>query len=144
MSPYSTVPENALAGWRVVVIDDEPDALEVAKILLEMVGATVLTAENGLDGLELIRTERPRFVVSDISMPEMSGWDLIDAVQKDRTIADIPVVALTAHAMSGDREKAFAKGFHYYLTKPLRPETFVNELLRLLVNDIPELLLMVK
>lgn len=134
-----TIPDNVLDGWLVVVVDDEPDALEVATTLLEMVGAQVVTAKNGKMGLEVIRKYHPRFVISDLSMPEMSGWDLIQALQDDRTTSDIPVVALTAHAMSGDRDKAIARGFQNYLTKPLQPETFVKELLTLLLHDIQEL-----
>ncbi|MBC7949204.1 MAG: response regulator [Chitinophagaceae bacterium] len=141
---HSWIPDNVLESWTVVVIDDEPDALEVAKLLLEMYGAQVITASNGKDGLKLIHEHHPRFVVSDISMPEMSGWDLIDALKADRKTCDIPTVALTAHAMTGDREKAIAKGFHNYLTKPLRPETFVEELLILLTYDIPELKLLLQ
>lgn len=133
------IPHNILENWLVVVIDDEPDALEVAKVLLELHGAQVATAKNGKEGLALIQLAPPRFVISDLSMPDMSGWELIEALQQNRATSSIPVVALTAHAMTGDREKAISKGFHNYLTKPLRPETFVRELVQLLVNDIPEL-----
>lgn len=134
-----SIPENILAGWQVVVIDDEPDAIEVAQILLEMYGAKVIAARNGREGLELIQRVHPRFVITDISMPEMTGWDLIEQMQLDRSTSEIPVVALTAHAMSGDRERAIARGFHNYLVKPLRPETFVGELLNLLVDNFLEL-----
>jgi CheY-like chemotaxis protein len=134
-----SIPPDVIQGWQVLVIDDEPDAAEIVKMLLEMYGAQVITAYNGIEGLNAIRRHRPRFVICDISMPEMSGWELIEAVNKDRTISMIPIVALTAHAMSGDREKAIAKGFHNYLSKPLRPETFVSELLLLLTDEMPEL-----
>jgi CheY-like chemotaxis protein len=133
------LPDNILGSWSVVVIDDEPDALEVVRVLLELYGAHVTTASNGKDGLTLIRSHAPRFVITDLSMPDMSGWDLIDALQQDRTTSGIPVVALTAHAMVGDRERAISRGFHNYLTKPLRPETFVRDLLRLLAHDMAEL-----
>ena len=135
----ATVPANILSGWRVLVVDDEPDAIEVVETLLMMYGANVLTARNGQEALDKIRQHRPRFVIADLSMPEMSGWQMIEILKNDRTTMDIPIVALTAHAMQGDRNKAMAKGFHNFLTKPLRPETFVNELLALLANDIPEL-----
>lgn len=134
-----SIPPDVIQGWLVLVIDDEPDAAEIVKMLLEMYGAQVITASNGMEGLRLIHKQRPRFVVCDISMPEMTGWELIDAVKHDRTVSMIPIVALTAHAMSGDREKAIAKGFHNYLSKPLRPDTFVSELLLLLTDEMPEL-----
>jgi CheY-like chemotaxis protein len=134
------VPEDILKGWKILVIDDEPDAAEVTKILLEMYQADVSTAANGREGLEWIVHHRPRFIICDISMPEMSGWEVIERLKLDRATAAIPVIALTAHAMSGDRQKAIAQGFHNYLTKPLHPETFVQQLLTLLTDDIPELL----
>ena len=133
------IPEDILNGWTVLVIDDEPDAAEVVQMLLEMYGATVLTAKNGQEGLKLIAQQRPRFIICDISMPDMNGWEFIEVLKNDRTTIDIPAVALTAHAMMSDREKALSKGFHNYLTKPLRPETFVNQLLTLLSFEMPEL-----
>lgn len=125
-----------LRGQVVLVIDDEPDSLEVASILLEMYEAKVISAENGREGLELARKHRPVFIISDLSMPEMSGWEMINALKKDRSTLDIPVIALTAHAMEGDRTRAIAAGFHNYLTKPLKPATFIHDLLNL-VMDIP-------
>ena len=125
-----------LRGQVVLVIDDEPDSLEVASILLEMYDAKVITAVNGREGLELARKHRPVFIISDLSMPEMSGWEMIDALKKDRSTLDIPLIALTAHAMEGDRARAIGAGFHNYLTKPLKPATFIHDLLNL-VMDIP-------
>lgn len=132
------VPLDLLSGWDVVVVDDEPDSLEVAEIILDSYGANVHTGSNGAEGLELARRIRPRFVISDISMPVMDGWGLIHEMKNDRTLMDIPVIALTAHAMVGDRERAITAGFHNYLTKPLTASTFIHDLLKLLV-DIPEL-----
>jgi CheY-like chemotaxis protein len=139
LSASNTIPGDVLAGWTVLVIDDDPDALEVATMLLSLYGANVVTATNGLEGLAAIKKHKPRFVVVDLSMPEMTGWEMVANMKNDRTILDIPVVALTAHAMAGDRNRALALGFHNYLTKPLLPETFVNDLLKLLAVDIPEL-----
>lgn len=133
------IPENIIQDWVVLVVDDDPDALEIAQTLLSFYGAKVVTASNGRQGLEMVKTHRPRFVVADLSMPEMNGWDMVNTLKNDRTLLDIPVVALTAHAMEGDRTRAMATGFHNFLTKPLKPETFVQELLTLLKDDIPEL-----
>lgn len=127
-----------LNGWDVVVIDDEPDSLEVARFILDFYGANVYTAINGRDGLNLIGQIKPRFVISDLSMPEMDGWEFITTLKSTPQIQDIPVIALTAHAMRGDRERAVASGFHNYLTKPLTATTFMDNLLVLLM-DIPEL-----
>lgn len=143
MSPLpTTVPapirRDILKEWKVLVVDDEPDSLEVATRILRHYGASVTTATNGQEGLDAIKATRPRFVISDLSMPVMDGWEMLRAVKEDRTTLDIPVIALTAHAMAGDRERAIMAGFHNYLTKPLTPATFMKDLLHLLM-DIPEL-----
>ena len=130
------LPPNLLEGWQIVVVDDEPDSLEVAQIILEAYGATVHTASNGAEGLALVKSVRPKLVISDISMPVMDGWGFAEAIKNDRTTMDIPMIALTAHAMPGDREKAIAAGFHNHLTKPLTVDSFIHDLIKLLV-EIP-------
>ena len=127
-----------LQGQKILVVEDEPDSLEVASILLQMYDVDVITATNGREGLDQARKHHPKFIISDLSMPEMSGWEMVHHLKDDRSTTDIPVIALTAHSMTGDRERALAAGFHNYLSKPLRPETFVNDLMKL-VADTPEL-----
>jgi CheY-like chemotaxis protein len=133
-----TLSPTLLQDWKVLVVDDEPDSLLVAGMMLEMCGATLFSASNGQDGLEIAKHELPRFIVSDLSMPVMSGWQMLYNLQETPITAHIPVIALTAHAMVGDRERAMEVGFHNYLTKPLRPETFIDDLLALLL-DVPEI-----
>lgn len=128
--------QNFMQGWVIVLVDDEADSLEVAEILLMQYGAEVHTASNGVEGLTLIRKVRPKFVVTDLSMPGMDGWSLIEAMQHDRSMHEIPIVALTAHAMAGDRDRAIAAGFHNYLTKPLTPKSFYTDLMGVL-TDMP-------
>jgi CheY-like chemotaxis protein len=127
-----------MAGWTVLVVDDEPDSLDVASTLLEMVGVNVFTASNGKEALLHAKTYHPKFIISDLSMPDMSGWEMLKHLKAGQDTQEIPVIALTAHAMRGDRERAVAAGFHNYLSKPLRPETFIGDLLKLLV-DIPQI-----
>ena len=134
----SNIPADLLQDWDIVVIDDEPDSLEVARYILDFYGANVHTAINGQEGVELVAQIKPRFVISDLSMPEMDGWEFLSALKSTVQIQSIPVVALTAHAMKGDRERAIAAGFHNYLTKPLTANTFMDQLLVLLL-DIPQL-----
>lgn len=132
------IPRDYLSGWDIVVIDDEEDSAEVAEIILLTYGAEVYVASNGKEGLGLVQEVKPRLIICDLSMPVMDGWGFITKIKKDRALADIPVIALTAHAMVGDREKAIASGFHNYLTKPLTVKTFMGDLIALLV-DIPSL-----
>lgn len=137
MTHKSNTPR-ALSGWEVVIVDDEEDSLEVAEILLLELGATVYTATNGQDGLDLIRKVHPRLVISDLSMPIMDGWGLIFEMRKDPDLYEIPALALTAHAMQGDRERTMAAGFQEYLTKPIEAKPFIRELLERLAT-VPQL-----
>lgn len=135
----NNIPRDLLKDWTIVIIDDEPDSLELARYLLSFYGADVHTASNGLEGLDLVQEVKPRFVISDLSMPEVDGWGFLSRLRESGTdVAQTPVIALTAHAMRGDRERAVEAGFHNYLTKPLTATTFIDELLRLLL-DIPSL-----
>jgi CheY-like chemotaxis protein len=138
MTMHKPVARDILNGWKVLVVDDDENSLLVASLILSHHGATVFTASNGEEGLEVAKANRPRFIISDLSMPRMDGWTMIDRLKHDRALCEIPVIALTAHAMVGDRERAIAAGCHNYLTKPLTPANFMTDLLRLLV-DIPEL-----
>jgi CheY-like chemotaxis protein len=132
------VPKDVLSDWDIVVIDDEEDSLMVAQIVLDEYGANTHIASNGEEGLEAIRKVRPRFVICDLSMPVLDGWGVVANMQRDPALMNIPAIALTAHAMVGDRERAIAAGFHNYLTKPLTVETFIHDLVSLIV-DIPKL-----
>lgn len=128
----------ALQGWRVLIVDDEPDSLEVASRLLKFAGAEVSTAINGLDALEKVYVLRPQLIITDLSMPDMDGWGLLEQLKLERNTLEIPVIALTAHTMAGDRERAIAAGFHNHISKPLDPVRFISQLINIVV-DIPEL-----
>jgi CheY-like chemotaxis protein len=136
----SSIRRDILSGWNVLVIDDEPDSLDVARRILRHYGAEVHTATNGQEGLEAVRSVRPRFVISDLSMPVMDGWGFLEEMKRNRDTLEIPVIALTAHAMVGDRQRAIVAGFHNHMTKPLTPANFMTDLLRVL-DDIPGLAL---
>ncbi|NWF70427.1 MAG: response regulator [Chloroflexi bacterium] len=135
--------ETVFSGWSVLVIDDEPDSLRIAELLLKRYGAQVLTALNGHEGLLAAQIHLPQLIIADLSMPGMDGWQMLAALQQDTRLRTIPVVALTAHAMHGDRERTLAAGFRSYLTKPLKPRTFLQDFL-LVLQDIPELSTLLK
>jgi CheY-like chemotaxis protein len=128
-----------LKDWPILIVDDEPDSLEVARLVLRFYGAIIQTASNGNEGLEKIKSmlTPPRFIISDLSMPMMDGWTFLAELRQDKAFKTIPVIALTAHAMVGDREHAQEAGFNNYLTKPLSADTFIGDLMRLLII-IPE------
>ncbi len=117
-----------ISQWTVLIVDDEPDNLKVAKTILAYQGASVHIAENGIKGLEALETLEPSFILLDISMPEMNGWDMIKALRENPKHAAMPVIALTAHAMAGDREKVLAAGFDGYISKPFRLTSFLQQI----------------
>ena len=116
------------ASWSVLVVDDEPDNLELVAIFLEFKGAHVKTASNGQAALDALKTFKPDLIVLDLSMPQMSGWDVHAALQADPETKDIWTIALTAHAMVTDRMKVQAAGFNGYLTKPINLPTLLDDL----------------
>lgn len=137
------VSKNALLNWDVLVVDDDAMSLQVANIILSYHGVKVHMAKDGQQGLEAVKSVRPKFIISDLSMPVLDGWGMIAQLKNDQSTAAIPIIALTAHAMTGDKERAILAGCHNYLTKPLTPSTFMRELMRLL-EDIPELSALLK
>jgi CheY-like chemotaxis protein len=110
----------------ILVIEDAQDNFDLVEDALD--GAhDVVHAEDGQAGLALARERRPGLVLLDMGLPGMDGWEVVRHLKADRETAEIPVVAVTAHAMSGDREKCLKAGCDAYLAKPVD----VQELLAL-------------
>lgn len=114
--------------WTVLIVDDEPDNLGVAEKVLSFMGAKVHTAQDGLQGLAILEKVVPTFILLDLSMPRMDGWQMIERLRADPLTMTVPVIALTAHAMHGDKERALAAGFDGYIAKPFRLMTFFKEI----------------
>jgi CheY-like chemotaxis protein len=126
-------PGRILAGRRVLIVDDDIRNVFALTHVLGRVGMTVLYAENGREGIETLeRSPDVELVLMDIMMPEMDGYETISAIRRTPRWADLPIVALTAKAMPGDREKSIARGANDYVPKPVdidRLLTVVCELL---------------
>jgi two-component system cell cycle response regulator len=127
-----------LRGWNILIVEDDPLSLDVVVQILTFYGGTVHTAGNGKEGLEKANEVHPDFVITDLSMPVMNGWAFIAAMKGDPVLASIPIFALTATSVLGDRDRAIAAGCHNYLNKPLKPSVFIQQLLKM-IGDIPEL-----
>ncbi len=117
---------------RILVIEDNRDNLELMTYLLEVFGYEVLTAMDGEEGLEVARREFPNLVLSDLQMPKLDGYEVARAFRRDPRLAMLPLVAVTAYAMRGDRDKVLAAGFDGYISKPIVPEEFVGQVERFL------------
>lgn len=118
-----------IADWIVLVADDEPDSIELISEVLEYQGATVHSATNGREILVLLEHFKPTIILTDLSMPEVDGWGVLASVRKNADLANVPIFALTAHAMAGDTERGLAAGFTGYITKPISPLSLVNDIL---------------
>ncbi len=119
--------DHKLSGVKVMIVDDEPDALYLVEQVLSRSGATVLAAGSPHEALKLFEHENPHVVVSDIGMPDMDGFELmrrIRALNGARGVA-VPVIALTAFARSDDRKRAMEAGFTAYMSKPLEPAELI-------------------
>jgi CheY-like chemotaxis protein len=106
---------------RILIVEDNPANLDLVMQLLED-DYDLLTAEDGASGLELALAERPDLILLDLSLPKKSGWEVCQAIREALGDKAMPIVALTAHAIKGDREKALTSGFDDYITKPINED----------------------
>jgi CheY-like chemotaxis protein len=109
---------------KIAVVEDNPDNRLLVQALLED-HYDLTEYETGLLALEGLIEDDPDLVLLDISLPEMDGTEVLKWIREQEELKNLPVVALTAHAMAGDREKYLAKGFNDYLTKPIIDETIL-------------------
>lgn len=113
---------------RILIIEDNPENMQLMMYLLTAFGHTVLETTLGETGLRLAKAESPDLILCDLHMPGMDGYEVAKRLKLDPQLAAIPLVAVTAYAMVGDREKVLAAGFNGYIPKPINPELFVGEI----------------
>jgi len=113
---------------RILLIEDNPDNLDLMSYLLAAYGHTVSTAEDGESGIAAAKRSPPDLIACDIHLPGVDGYDVARALKDDPSLAAVPVIAVTALAMVGDRERILAAGFDGYITKPIDPQRVVGEL----------------
>lgn len=128
MRPRSIEPLGAAAHWVIVIIDDTPDNVTVAKTALKYHGAQVHTASNAEDGLAILECIEPTAVLLDIRMPKMDGWTMLRHIRENPKTSHLPVIAITAYAMESDREDILRGGFDGYMPKPFDMFTFVTQI----------------
>jgi len=116
------------APARILVIEDNPANLKLMVYLLCAFGYPIESARDGAAGLEKARTQSFALIVCDVDMPKLDGYAVVRDLKCGEQLGRIPVIAVTALAMVGDRDKILAAGFDGYLSKPLDPETFVQQI----------------
>lgn len=111
----------------ILVIEDNLDNLELMTYLLQAFGHRTITAQDGASGLELARHEALDLIICDVHLPKVDGYEVAHRLKNDPRLRRIPLLAVTALAMVGDRDKLLAAGFDGYLAKPIDPEVFVRQ-----------------
>jgi len=118
---------------RVLIVEDNSDNMDVLEAFLED-DYELLEATDGKMGLEMAIDEKPDLILLDISLPEMDGTQVITEIRKNQEISNTPVIALTAHAMLGDKERFLGFGFDKYMSKPIVDEDVLIEMMNNLME----------
>ncbi len=119
---------------KIAVVEDNPDNRLLVQVILEPL-YQVTEYENGFAALDGLPRQKPDLVLLDVSLPEMDGTEVLRRIRDDPRLSDLPVIALTAHAMAGDREKYLAAGFDDYVSKPITDEKL---LLQAIQRKLPD------
>jgi two-component system, cell cycle response regulator DivK len=123
--------------YTVLIAEDAADIRSILARLLQQSGYRVIETKNGQEALTSLQGEWPDVVLLDLSMPVVDGWETLSAIRALPGGAQLPVVAITAHAMVGDREAVLSHGFDAYIMKPLDLRGLVNMVQQLLQNQRP-------
>jgi CheY-like chemotaxis protein len=119
-------------GQKLLLVEDNEDNRVIYSTVLRHLGYEVVEAQDGVQAVELALSELPDLILMDISIPRMDGWEATRLLRSDPKTREIPIVALTAHALADDRERANEVGFSSYLAKPIEPKVVVAEVRRLI------------
>ena len=114
-------------GNRILVIEDNAANLELMTYLLEAFGHTTITAQDGEAGVLAALHANPDLILCDLALPRLDGFGVAKRLKAEPRLQAVPLIAVTASAMVGDRDKVIATGFDGYISKPITPETFVGE-----------------
>lgn len=128
------MPTNAVMKPKVLVVDDEPDALEILGFKLKEAGYAPLFAKDGARAISMARDERPALIVLDLMLPEVDGLEVCKILRRDAVTASIPILMLTARAAEMDRVIGLELGADDYVTKPFSPRELVLRIKKLLAR----------
>ncbi len=115
---------------KILIVEDNELSRDMLSRRLRRKGYEVLVATDGQEGIAMTQRELPDLVLMDLSLPDLDGWEATRRLKKDARTQHIPVIALTAHAMSGDREKAIDAGCDEYDTKPIELRRLLSKMVR--------------
>lgn len=121
-----------MSSKRILVVEDNKDNMTLIVDVLSSFDYEVVQAVDGEMGVELATKERPDLILMDLSLPRMDGWTATGHIKRDETLNHIPIIALTAHAMIGDKERALEAGCDDYLSKPIDLSELAKKLVQYL------------
>jgi two-component system, cell cycle response regulator DivK len=124
------VNDPASTAQTLLLVEDNEDNRIIYCTVLRHLGYEVIEAQDGVEAVELARTVSPDLILMDISIPRLDGWEATRILRGDPRTNAIPIIALTAHALADDRERASQVGFSAYLAKPIEPRMVVAEIRR--------------
>src|SRR5579864_8746190 len=113
---------------RILVVEDNPANLFLMCYLLQSFGYSPTTAIEGPEAIPVARRDNPDLIICDIHLPKMDGYQVLKILRSNSQFHSTPIIAVTALAMMGDRERMLAAGFNGYIAKPIEPETFVTQI----------------
>jgi len=106
---------------RILVVEDQPDNRQILRDLLTSADFEVIEAEDGEAGLAAAAADKPDLILMDVQLPGIDGYEATRRLKRDATLRDVPVIAVTAHALSGAEQEARAAGCDCYISKPISP-----------------------
>lgn len=122
---------------KLLLVEDNEDNRDMLSRRLERKGYPVVCARDGVEGVAMAHSEKPDLILMDMSLPALDGWEASRRIKSSEATRHIPIIALTAHAMSGDREKAIQAGCDDYDTKPVEMHRLLQKIETLLANVSP-------
>ena len=115
-----------MSKGRILIVEDNMDNYELVRIVLERAGYDVFLAVNGRDGVDAARAQKPDLILMDLGLPEMDGWNAAEKLKAGEETKSIPLYALTAHTLPGERKRALRAGCDGYIAKPIQMKDFLN------------------
>lgn len=113
---------------KVIVVEDNKDNLELIVMVLQRNGYEVVTAMSGEEGVALALQEQPLFIIMDIDLPGIDGFEATRRIRQSGVDGEVPIIAITSYAMRGDRQKVLESGCTAYFEKPINPLTIMNDI----------------
>lgn len=117
---------------RVLIIEDNENNMELISFILEANNEETIKAFNGINGVALALSEKPDYIILDIQLPDIDGYEVLNRIRALNETKNIPIIAMTSYAMSGDRERLLKAGCNGYIEKPIDPERVIAQINKVL------------